>query len=130
MRQLLSVFVAAPALAGIACATTLSVSSHVDRARDFRLQPYDTYDWGPPDALPSGDARLDSNPLHSSPTTSTPSLSPKVPSHMLGQAIDIRLGDVPLAQLHRVALGTRGGGVWYYPASNFVHVYIGQVRTW
>jgi len=50
--------------------------------------------------------------------------------HMLGQAIDIRLGDVPLARLHRVAVATRGGGVGYYPASNFVHVDIGRVRTW
>lgn len=39
----------------------MSVSSHVDRSRDFGQ--YRTFDWGPADALPTGDARLDSNPL-------------------------------------------------------------------
>ena len=50
--------------------------------------------------------------------------------HMKGQAIDIRLADVPLASLHRAALEIRGGGVGYYPASDFVHVDTGRVRTW
>jgi uncharacterized protein YcbK (DUF882 family) len=50
--------------------------------------------------------------------------------HMAGKAIDIRLGDVPLARLREAALGARGGGVGYYPASNFVHVDTGRVRTW
>ncbi len=61
MRQLLPVFVTAFALAGTGCAATLSVSSHVDRARDF--SQYNSYDWGPSDALPAKDPRLDSNPL-------------------------------------------------------------------
>ena len=50
--------------------------------------------------------------------------------HMQGQAIDIRVGDVSLASLHRAALSLRQGGVGYYPASNFVHVDTGRVRTW
>lgn len=50
--------------------------------------------------------------------------------HLLGQAIDIRLTDVPLPQLRRAALATRRGGVGYYPGSNFVHVDTGRVRTW
>jgi uncharacterized protein YcbK (DUF882 family) len=50
--------------------------------------------------------------------------------HMKGQAIDIRLADVPLASLYRAALEIRGGGVGYYPASDFVHVDTGRVRTW
>jgi len=50
--------------------------------------------------------------------------------HMRGQAIDIRLPDVSLSQLRRAALGLRRGGVGYYPASNFVHVDTGRVRTW
>lgn len=50
--------------------------------------------------------------------------------HMRGQAIDIRLGDVPLTRLRAAALGLRRGGVGYYPASNFVHVDTGRVRTW
>lgn len=50
--------------------------------------------------------------------------------HMQGQAIDIRLADVPLATLRQAALAVRRGGVGYYPASNFVHVDTGRVRTW
>jgi uncharacterized protein YcbK (DUF882 family) len=50
--------------------------------------------------------------------------------HMQGQAIDIRLADVPLARLHGAALNARRGGVGYYPASDFVHVDTGRVRTW
>ena len=50
--------------------------------------------------------------------------------HMQGQAIDIRVGDVRLAALHRAALALRQGGVGYYPASNFVHVDTGRVRAW
>lgn len=50
--------------------------------------------------------------------------------HMQGQAIDVRLADVPLVKLRAAALTARRGGVGYYPASNFVHVDTGRVRTW
>jgi uncharacterized protein YcbK (DUF882 family) len=50
--------------------------------------------------------------------------------HMEGQAIDIRLGDVRLAALRDAARALRRGGVGYYPASDFVHVDTGRVRTW
>lgn len=50
--------------------------------------------------------------------------------HMKGQAIDIRLADVPLARLRDAALALRGGGVGYYPGSDFVHVDTGRVRAW
>jgi uncharacterized protein YcbK (DUF882 family) len=50
--------------------------------------------------------------------------------HMVGQAIDVRLADVPLAQLRKAALALRRGGVGYYPASDFVHVDTGRVRAW
>ncbi len=50
--------------------------------------------------------------------------------HMNGQAIDIRLADVPLAKLRNAALAIRRGGVGYYAASDFVHVDTGRVRTW
>jgi hypothetical protein len=43
------------------CATHMTVSSHVERGLD--LSRYRTFDWGPADALPAGDARLDKNPL-------------------------------------------------------------------
>ena len=50
--------------------------------------------------------------------------------HMKGMAIDIRLPDYRLADLHRAALSLKAGGVGYYPASNFVHVDTGPVRHW
>jgi len=50
--------------------------------------------------------------------------------HMVGQAIDVRLGDVPLDKLRTAARAARRGGVGYYPASNFVHVDTGRVRFW
>jgi uncharacterized protein YcbK (DUF882 family) len=50
--------------------------------------------------------------------------------HMKGQAIDIRLSDISLARLRDAAQTLRRGGVGYYPASAFVHVDTGRVRTW
>lgn len=50
--------------------------------------------------------------------------------HMQGMAIDIRIAGRSLASLHDAALSQRGGGVGYYPASDFVHVDVGRVRTW
>lgn len=50
--------------------------------------------------------------------------------HMKGQAIDIRLADIPLSKLRRAALASARGGVGFYPASDFVHVDTGRVRNW
>jgi Uncharacterized protein conserved in bacteria len=50
--------------------------------------------------------------------------------HVRGQAIDIRLADVPLQSLRDAAQSMRSGGVGYYPASDFVHVDTGRVRSW
>jgi uncharacterized protein YcbK (DUF882 family) len=50
--------------------------------------------------------------------------------HMTGQAIDIRLADVRLKRLRDAALAAKGGGVGYYPRSDFVHVDTGRVRWW
>lgn len=50
--------------------------------------------------------------------------------HMQGMAIDIRIAGRSLAAVHTAALSQRGGGVGYYPASDFVHVDVGRVRTW
>jgi uncharacterized protein YcbK (DUF882 family) len=50
--------------------------------------------------------------------------------HMVGQAIDIRLPDRALADVHREALAMKAGGVGYYPHSDFVHVDVGRVRRW
>jgi hypothetical protein len=43
------------------CASSMTVSSHVERGLD--LSRYRTYDWGPADALPTGDPRLDKDPV-------------------------------------------------------------------
>jgi uncharacterized protein YcbK (DUF882 family) len=50
--------------------------------------------------------------------------------HMDGLALDWRVPGRTLEQLHQVALGMRGGGVGYYPSSDFVHVDVGRVRYW
>jgi len=50
--------------------------------------------------------------------------------HMDGLALDWRVPGRTLDQLHRVALAIRGGGVGYYPASDFVHTDVGRVRYW
>lgn len=50
--------------------------------------------------------------------------------HMEGKAIDVRLPNIALANLRRAALKLKGGGVGYYPSSNFVHLDVGRVRTW
>jgi len=50
--------------------------------------------------------------------------------HMEGEAMDIRIPGVQLADLRDAALGLRRGGVGYYPASDFVHVDVGRVRRW
>jgi hypothetical protein len=49
------------AMAATGCASTMTVSSHVDR--DVVFNQYRTYDWGPADTLPTGDPRLDQNPF-------------------------------------------------------------------
>jgi uncharacterized protein YcbK (DUF882 family) len=50
--------------------------------------------------------------------------------HLVGQAIDVRLGDVKLDRLRQVALSLQKGGVGFYPESQFVHVDTGRVRFW
>ncbi|MBW8899039.1 MAG: DUF882 domain-containing protein [Massilia sp.] len=50
--------------------------------------------------------------------------------HMEGKAIDIRIPGQDLARLHKIALAAGGGGVGYYPDSQFVHMDTGRVRHW
>ena len=61
MTRLLALTVSLVAI-GIAsgCAATMSVGAHVDRTLNFAQ--YRTFDWGPADALPTGDPRLDGDP--------------------------------------------------------------------
>jgi uncharacterized protein YcbK (DUF882 family) len=50
--------------------------------------------------------------------------------HMDGKALDLNLPGKDLAQLHAAALSLAAGGVGYYPASDFIHMDTGRVRTW
>lgn len=50
--------------------------------------------------------------------------------HMQAKAIDIRVPGVETSKLRDVALALHGGGVGYYPVSQFVHVDVGPVRQW
>jgi uncharacterized protein YcbK (DUF882 family) len=50
--------------------------------------------------------------------------------HLDGKAIDVRIPGRDLAALHQAALRVGGGGVGYYPASQFVHMDTGRLRHW
>jgi uncharacterized protein YcbK (DUF882 family) len=50
--------------------------------------------------------------------------------HLVGKAIDIRTPGRSLTLLRNAAATLKGGGVGYYPKSDFVHVDIGRVRYW
>jgi len=50
--------------------------------------------------------------------------------HMAGRAVDIRMPKIKSVDVQKVALTLGGGGVGYYPSSNFVHLDTGPVRTW
>ena len=50
--------------------------------------------------------------------------------HLDGKAIDICVPGHDLIQVRRAAFMLHGGGVGYYPGSDFVHVDVGRVRQW
>ena len=50
--------------------------------------------------------------------------------HLEGRAIDLRLRGVGCERLRRAAIRLARGGVGYYPASDFVHLDTGRVRSW
>jgi uncharacterized protein YcbK (DUF882 family) len=50
--------------------------------------------------------------------------------HMLGQATDLRIAGIELGHLRDAAQSLQGGGVGFYPQSQFVHVDVGRVRRW
>lgn len=50
--------------------------------------------------------------------------------HTLAKAIDIKVPGVGTRRLRDIALSLHGGGVGYYPVSQFVHLDVGPVRTW
>ena len=61
MRRLIPAAAVAVIQLVMAGCATMAGGSYVAHGIDFT--PYRTYDWGPPDALPTGDARLDNNAI-------------------------------------------------------------------
>lgn len=61
MRTIRLLTLAAAAIVASGCAAAMNVSSHVEPGLD--LSRYHTFAWGPRDALPTGDPRLDANPV-------------------------------------------------------------------
>jgi hypothetical protein len=61
MRRLIPAAAAAVILLALTGCATMAGGSYVARGVDFSA--YRTYDWGPADALPVGDARLDNNAI-------------------------------------------------------------------
>ena len=59
-RALELMFISAVGLTVAGCMTLMPVGSHFQRGTDFT--PYQTYAWGPPDALPVSDERLRAHP--------------------------------------------------------------------
>ena len=50
--------------------------------------------------------------------------------HLQGKAVDVRLPGCSLPVLRDTAMELQGGGVGYYPRSDFIHVDVGRVRYW
>jgi len=50
--------------------------------------------------------------------------------HIRAMATDIRMPGRSTKKLHRAALSLNGGGVGYYPRSDFIHIDTGPVRSW
>jgi len=61
MSRLSKFTIAAIGTLAITGCASMNVSSHVQRGLD--VSRYHTYDWGPADALPAGDPRLEQNPF-------------------------------------------------------------------
>jgi uncharacterized protein YcbK (DUF882 family) len=50
--------------------------------------------------------------------------------HLQGKAMDIRVPGRPLRHVRAAAMALEGGGVGYYPHSDFVHIDTGPLRHW
>ncbi len=50
--------------------------------------------------------------------------------HLQGKAVDIRIPGFSTSAVRWVAASIKGGGVGYYPQSNFIHLDTGRVRYW
>ena len=82
-------------IAATGCAT-MAISSHVQP--DLDMSPYRTFDWGPPDSLPTGDPRFDKDPFFQ--------------DHMLGEVER----HMAARGLSRVAEGSQADLVIHYHA--------------
>lgn len=109
--------------------------------RDFRTDEVHAIDPGVLDILFAVRSRADrDDPFHvisgyRSPATNAwlRSHSSGVATHSLhmeGRAIDVRLPGFPTRRLRDIGVAMRRGGVGYYPASDFVHLDTGRVRSW
>jgi uncharacterized protein YcbK (DUF882 family) len=49
---------------------------------------------------------------------------------MYGKAVDIRLPGYSLRSLRNTAIELKQGGVGYYPYSRFLHLDVGDIRSW
>ena len=50
--------------------------------------------------------------------------------HLQGRAADVVFPELPVSYVGKLAQHYSGGGVGFYPQSNFVHIDTGRVRTW
>jgi hypothetical protein len=97
-RLLLSTAIGVVVL-GLAGCATMSVGSHVERGLDFAQ--YRTYDWGPPDALPTGDPRLDKSPFFQD------QFQGAVERHLAARGFEMTTSGTPDLRIHYHASITR-----------------------
>jgi uncharacterized protein YcbK (DUF882 family) len=50
--------------------------------------------------------------------------------HIEAKAIDIMVPGIRARNVASVARAMQGGGVGYYPSQSFVHIDVGDIRTW